>query len=99
MGQRTEVAGAKLGAAGPESLHAPPPLGPHRVAARASRHGIAVCSPPPAPDAARGGPNGLPADLLGIRKNKRDRGPLRIAEPRESNCQLGVFDPEGDVDR
>lgn len=67
----------------------------HSLLHRAIKNNIALYSPHTAFDVASGGTNDLLADILGM----AERAPLKLAAPREGQCKLVTFAPEGDVER
>jgi dinuclear metal center YbgI/SA1388 family protein len=65
------------------------------LAFRAVREGIALYSPHTALDVADGGTNDVLADLLSM----TDRGPLKVATPKDREHKLVTFVPEDAVSR
>ncbi|MDB5326986.1 MAG: Bsu YqfO NIF3/CutA domain protein, partial [Phycisphaerales bacterium] len=60
----------------------------------AARSGLAIYSPHTALDVAEGGTNDVLADILGV----GDRRPLRVSEPKVTECKLVTFAPADEVE-
>lgn len=61
----------------------------------AIRRGVAIYSPHTALDVAAGGTNDMLADALGL----TDRGPLKMLEPKQTQCKLVTFVPEKELEK